>query len=70
MIVCPDCQGSGYTPYKALDIITRKEVAVTELAWRILPDDENEAESRGMRYCKVEIEVCRTCNGAGEIEDI
>ena len=69
MITCPDCQGSGYTPYKALDIITRNEVAVTELAWRILPDDENEAESKRMRYCKMDIEICPTCGGEGEIPE-
>lgn len=70
MIVCPDCQGSGYTPYMAFDIRCRRIIPVNELAYDILPLDEDEAESRGMRYCKVEIEVCRTCNGAGEIEDI
>ena len=69
MITCPDCQGSGYTPYMAFDIKTRKTTPVSELAYDILPIDENEAKSMGMRFCKVEIEICRTCNGSGEIPE-
>ena len=69
MVTCPDCGGSGYTPYMAFDIITRKCKPVTELAYRILPNDEDIAESLGMRYCKMEIEICHRCNGSGEIPD-
>ena len=69
MIVCPDCQGSGYTPYMAFDVRTRKTTPVSELAYEILPIDEDEALSRGMRYCKVEIEICHTCGGSGEIPE-
>ena len=69
MIVCPDCQGSGYTPYMAFDIKTRKFTLVSELAYDILPIDEDEAKSMGMRFCKVEIEICRTCGGSGEIPE-
>lgn len=67
MVTCPDCHGSGYTPYMAFDRISRKCIPVTELAWQLIPNDEDEAESMGMRFCKVEIEVCRTCRGEGEV---
>ena len=53
----------------AFDLKSRRTIPVNELAYDILPIDEDEAESRGMRYCKVEIEVCRTCYGAGEIPE-
>lgn len=69
MITCPDCQGSGYTPYMAYDIKTKKDIPVTELAYSILPADENEADSKGMRFCKVEINICQTCKGLGEIPE-
>lgn len=69
MVTCPDCQGSGYTPYLAFDILTRKNVPVTELAYRILPDDEDIADSLGMRFCKQEIDICPTCRGEGEIPE-
>lgn len=69
MVACPDCQGSGYTPYKALDIITRKEVPVTEIAYMMLPIDEDTAAHYGMRYCKMEIDVCPTCRGSGEVPE-
>ena len=69
MITCPDCEGSGCTPYKALDIRTRREIPVTAMAYAILPDDEDEAEFRRMRFCKMDIEICPTCRGAGEIPE-
>lgn len=65
--ICPDCEGSGYTPYKAYDILAKKEIPITELAWQILPDDEDEADDKGMRFCKVEIEICPRCSGEGSI---
>lgn len=68
-IRCPKCQGSGYTPYMAFDIITRKDIPVTELAYAVLPPDEDTADSLGMRYCKQEIDICPLCNGAGEIPE-
>lgn len=69
MVECPDCQGSGYTPYKALDIRTRKEIPVTELAYAILPENEDIAQYKGMRYCKMDIDICPTCRGEGEIPE-
>lgn len=69
MVTCPDCKGSGYTPYMAFDRIRRKCLPVTELAYQVLPNDEDEAESMGMRYCKIEIEPCHRCRGAGEIPE-
>lgn len=67
MVTCPDCHGSGYTPYMAFDRIKRVCVPVTELAYTILPDDEDEAERMRQRFCKVEIEICPRCRGLGEI---
>lgn len=67
MTSCPDCNGTGLAPYMAFDIIDRKFVEVTELAWLILPADEDEAEEHTMRYCKADIQACRTCGGVGEI---
>lgn len=67
LITCPDCKGTGFAPYMAFDIIDRKFIEVTELAWQILPDDEDEAESRTMRYCKADLENCPKCRGWGEI---
>lgn len=67
MKTCPDCHGSGYTPYMAFDVKYRRFVHVTEQAYNILPIDEDAAHDMGMRYCKVEIEVCPTCQGEGEI---
>lgn len=69
MITCPDCQGSGYKPYMAFDIIKRACVPVTDLAWAILPDDEDIASYLGMRYCKMDVELCPTCRGDGEIPE-
>lgn len=69
VIVCPDCEGSGYAPYKAFDLVTRKAVPVTELAYRMLPEDEDVAKRLRMRYCKMDIEICPTCKGVGEIPE-
>lgn len=69
MIICPDCHGSGYMPYMALDTIKRECIPVTYLAWQILPDDEDMANYLGMRFCKMEIELCPRCRGEGEISE-
>lgn len=64
---CPDCQGSGYTPYLAYDILAKKDVPVTKSAYDILPIDEDAADVMGMRFCKQEIGICPTCGGVGQI---
>ena len=65
--VCPDCEGSGHLPYMAYDIMGKREISVTEQEWNILPDNEDEADDQGARFCKVEIEVCPTCMGEGRL---
>lgn len=70
MVECPDCGGTGMTPYKAFNIQSRKEVPVTRLTWLLIPKDEDEAESKGKRYCRAYRDICRTCGGLGEIQDI
>lgn len=65
---CPDCQGSGYTPYLAFDIRTRRDIPVTKAAYDLLSIDEDAAHTLGMRYCKQEIEICPTCYGSGEVQ--
>jgi hypothetical protein len=42
---------------------------VTELAYEILPDNEDEAKELNARWCKGCIEVCETCRGDGEIPE-
>lgn len=66
-VTCPDCEGSGYTPYMAYDIKARREIPVTRLAYEMLPIDEDTADSLRMRCCKVEIDICPTCMGEGKI---
>lgn len=66
-VTCPDCNGLGHQGYFAFDIIKRECVSCTEIAWLILADDEDIAESRGARYCKQEVEPCRKCGGEGYI---
>ena len=65
--ICPDCNGTGYAPYRALNIYTRDDVEVTEIAWMLLPDDEDAAYECGQNYCKMPRELCTTCRGDGEI---
>ena len=67
VITCPDCNGVGYAPYMAFNIHTRCEVEVTEMAWFLLPEDEDGAHDKGMNYCKMPLEKCPTCNGCGDI---
>lgn len=69
MITCPDCNGSGVTKHTAFDIEDRIHVYVTELAYQILPDNEDAARYQGKRFCKGEPELCRTCRGKGEISE-
>lgn len=67
MVVCPDCNGLGHRGHYAFDIIKREAVKVNELTWDTLPFNEDIAEYRGMRYCKLDLEVCPTCKGSGEV---
>lgn len=76
--ICPDCHGTGKTPYLAVNLVTKEIEEVTESAWLIMPEDEDEAAlltARGKKqnYCRCEKggSICRTCYGHGKypIED-
>lgn len=67
MVTCPDCE-NGYE-YYAFDVLTRKMVRVTELAYQILPFDEDDALYSKKRYCQGCVEVCSSCKGEGEIPE-
>lgn len=44
-------------------------VRVTELAYQILPFDEDDALYSKKRYCQGCVEVCSSCKGEGEIPE-
>ena len=69
MVLCPDCNGTGYGPFMALNIRTRAEVRVTAISWDLLPADEDVAFLKGENYCKLPRECCPTCKGEGEIPE-
>ena len=67
MITCPSCGGCGHTPILKFDTIKRIDIACTIEEYNLLPNDEDEAEELGRRYCKQDIDTCPTCRGEGEI---
>lgn len=67
MVICPECGGLGHEPFVAFDTLTRQDVECTEAAYICLPDDEDEAEAKGQRYCKQDLCICPTCLGEGRI---
>lgn len=66
-VTCPECGGTGHGPYLKFDMIERKDIEVSELEWSLLPEDEDEAEELGQRYCKQDLEECWTCRGEGKV---
>ena len=66
--ICTHCNGTGHTPYLAFNIVSRKTTQVTEATYLALPETEDEAEYRHQNYCRGDIDVCRYCYGAGEVE--
>lgn len=64
---CTHCNGTGHTPYLAFNTVSRKTTPVTETTWLCLPKTEDEVDKRN-HYCRMEIEECRYCDGAGEME--
>lgn len=69
MVTCPECEGSGLGKHYAFDRIKRIDVECTEIAYNLLPEDEDEAEALGQRYCKQDVEYCWRCRGEGEIPE-
>lgn len=64
-VKCSDCE-EGFI-YYAFNVHSRKMVRVTEIAYRILPFDEDDALAEGKNYCQGDVERCPTCNGEGEV---
>lgn len=64
---CDACNGLGHAGYYAFDIIKRECVKCTEKAWLALPVDEDDAENRSKRYCRMEVEPCPICGGEGYV---
>lgn len=65
---CTHCNGTGHTPYLAFNIVSRNTTPVTETTWLMLPETEDEADYKRENYCRMEIEECIHCFGAGEID--
>lgn len=55
--------------YYAFDTRERTMKKVTEIAYLILPPDEDCAKSLGARWCQGCVEKCETCKGYGEIPE-
>ena len=68
MMECPDCGGNGVR-YLAFHITERRFKEVTELAFTILPQDEDEARYMRNKWCQGDIKRCPTCKGEGEIPE-
>lgn len=71
---CPDCQGLGIEPYRAINLETQEIINVTHSAWIIMPEDEEEAallSARGkkQKFCQYSEGgyTCATCRGCGKI---
>lgn len=67
MVSCAACNGKGFHWF-AYSIEKGENVETTETAYNMLPENEEEAERIGYRFCKGEKETCEVCNGDGEIE--
>ena len=75
MVKCPDCHGTGKTPYLAYDMLKNEVVEVTESAW-IAMHEEDIAElltARGKKQNYFRYEkggaTCKTCHGCGLIPE-
>lgn len=75
-VECPDCHGTGKTPWLAWNMNECRIEEVTKETWMTLPEDEEEADlltirGKRQRYCRYEEGgyVCRTCNGDGRLPE-
>lgn len=68
-IECPDCGGTGFNPWRAVNIETFEIVEVTKDIWIALPEDEYEAQETKHILCRYEEggDKCLTCHGDGRI---
>lgn len=70
-IECPDCNGTGINPWRAVNIETFEIVEVTKDIWIALPEDEYEAQETRHILCRYEEggDKCLTCHGDGKIPE-
>ena len=70
-ITCPDCHGTGVTPWRAVHIETFEIVEVTKDIWIALPEDEYDAKETNHILCRYEEggDRCLTCYGDGRIPE-
>lgn len=69
MMTCPDCKGTGLTPFRLFNIKTRGVVEVSANMYYSYPKDEDSAEEKGEFLCRIPREECPTCHGEGEIPE-
>lgn len=60
---CPDCNGTGKR-YQIFDVIDRELLFCDKDFYWSVAEDEDDAEERGERYCRVMM-MCKTCGGTG-----
>lgn len=65
-IACPTCLGSGEADWKVFDVIERRIVSCSEVAYIYAAVDEDDAYYLGQRFCKLSCE-CQTCKGKGDV---
>lgn len=68
-ITCPDCHGTGITPWRKVNILTFEIEDASKEEWIALPEDEIEAMAEGVDFCRYEEggDRCTTCYGDGLI---
>lgn len=62
--VCPECGGTGKA-FTAYDMEKDAIIKVSEDEYRMLPEDEDEANELGVRYYREDIIDCEMCDGEG-----
>lgn len=68
LIKCPDCNGTGKTPYIARNLATNKTKEVSKDEWENLPEETNEIDDRWVRH-EEGGDRCPTCYGDGVIPE-
>jgi DnaJ-class molecular chaperone len=69
MMTCPDCKGTGLTPFRLFNIKTRGVIEVSANMYYSYPKDEDGAVEKGEFLCRIPREECPTCHGEGEIPE-
>lgn len=68
---CPECGGTGKTPYLAYDLRTNRVSEVPEIVWLTLPEDEDEARRTNRHTFQFEDggDRCPACHGDGTVPE-